>query len=275
MQGICHPGHQHHRRHHVRFAASLILLAGCCPTSSTRRSTRGCGCHDRTASRYRRIATMTTVDTVTTAESGVDAAFASRRTLVCAGSCATGPPWCRLCCSWSCSSAAMRCPRCCRTATPIWTSTRCSSRRRSTTGSARTQLGQDLLAQTLRGMQKSMLIGVCVAFISIDDRRDRRIDGRLLRRLARPRADVDRRSAAGGAELPSDRDRHPRTKQSGNIAVDDPAAVGIQLDDQLPHRAWYDDEPAGARIRHSRKVYGRGATRRSSCATSCRTWHRS
>lgn len=27
-------------------------------------------------------------------------------------------------------------------------------------------LGQDLLAQTLRGMQKSMLIGVCVALIS-------------------------------------------------------------------------------------------------------------
>ena len=27
-------------------------------------------------------------------------------------------------------------------------------------------LGQDLLAQTLRGMQKSMLIGICVAFIS-------------------------------------------------------------------------------------------------------------
>src|SRR5258707_9902125 len=29
-----------------------------------------------------------------------------------------------------------------------------------------TSSGQDLLAQTLRGMQKSMLIGVCVAFIS-------------------------------------------------------------------------------------------------------------
>jgi peptide/nickel transport system permease protein len=28
-------------------------------------------------------------------------------------------------------------------------------------------LGQDLLAQTLRGMQKSMLIGICVAFISM------------------------------------------------------------------------------------------------------------
>ena len=27
-------------------------------------------------------------------------------------------------------------------------------------------VGQDLLAQTLRGMQKSLLIGVCVAFIS-------------------------------------------------------------------------------------------------------------
>src|SRR6202000_1904306 len=27
-------------------------------------------------------------------------------------------------------------------------------------------IGQDLLAQTLRGMQKSMLIAVCVAFIS-------------------------------------------------------------------------------------------------------------
>ena len=56
-------------------------------------------------------------------------------------------------------------------------------------------LGQDLLAQTLRGMQKSMLIGVCVAFISTVDRRDSGLDRRLLRRLARPDADVGRRPA--------------------------------------------------------------------------------
>ena len=46
-------------------------------------------------------------------------------------------------------------------------------------------LGQDLLALTLRGMQKSMLIGVCVAFISTAHRGDGRFDRRLLRRLAR------------------------------------------------------------------------------------------
>ena len=56
-------------------------------------------------------------------------------------------------------------------------------------------LGQDLLAQTLRGMQKSMLIGVCVAVDLHRHRRHRRVDRRILRRLARPRADVGGRPA--------------------------------------------------------------------------------
>ena len=60
-------------------------------------------------------------------------------------------------------------------------------------------LGQDLLAQTLRGMQKSMLIGVCVAFISTVDRRHGGNDRRLLRRPARPRTDVDCRPYDRGA----------------------------------------------------------------------------
>ena len=69
--------------------------------------------------------------------------------------------------------------------------------------------GQDLLAQTLRGMQKSLLIGVCVAFISTAIAATVGADRRLLRRLARPRADVGRRPAAGRAEFPPDRHRHP------------------------------------------------------------------
>ncbi len=56
--------------------------------------------------------------------------------------------------------------RCCRTATPIWTTTRCSNRQAPTHWFGTTAIGQDLLALTLRGMQKSMLIGVFVAIIS-------------------------------------------------------------------------------------------------------------
>ncbi len=103
-------------------------------------------------------------------------------------------------------------------------------------------LGQDLLAQTLRGMQKSMLIGVCVAFISTLIAATVGNDRRLLRRPARPRRDVDCRPDARGAELPADHDR--RAAHQGRHHLDDRAAVRIQLDDQLPHRARHDDEPA-------------------------------
>ena len=70
-------------------------------------------------------------------------------------------------------------------------------------------LGQDLLAQTLRGMQKSMLIGVCVAFISTIIAATVGTDRRILQRVARPHVDVDGRPVVGGAELPSDLDRRP------------------------------------------------------------------
>ena len=49
-------------------------------------------------------------------------------------------------------------------------------------------LGQDLLALTLRGMQKSMLIGVCVALISTVIAATVGSIAGLLRRLARSRA---------------------------------------------------------------------------------------
>ena len=65
-------------------------------------------------------------------------------------------------------------------------------------------------------MQKSMLIGVCVAFIST-------IIAATVGAIAgyfggwRDRtADVDRRPAAGGAELHPDRDRHPAPRAVGD-----------------------------------------------------------
>ena len=67
-------------------------------------------------------------------------------------------------------------------------------------------LGQDLLAQTLRGMQKSMLIAVCVAVISTGIAATVGLHLGILRRLAGPRADVVRRPHAGGAGVPADHD---------------------------------------------------------------------
>ena len=110
-------------------------------------------------------------------------------------------------------------------------------------------LGQDLLAQTLRGMQKSMLIGVCVAFISTVIAATVGLDRRLLRRLARPHADVDRRPAAGRAELHPDHDRNAAPRAVRSRLLVDRAVLRVQLDDQLTHRARLDDEPARSRIR--------------------------
>ena len=72
----------------------------------------------------------------------------------------------RSCCLCCFSSVVTHCHRCCRTATPIWTTTRCSNRQAPTHWFGTNAIGQDLLALTLRGMQKSMLIGVFVAVIS-------------------------------------------------------------------------------------------------------------
>ena len=63
------------------------------------------------------------------------------------------------------SSAATPCRRCCRTATPTWIFA-LQQPPSADHWFGTNAFGQDLLAQTLRGMQKSMLIGVCVAFIS-------------------------------------------------------------------------------------------------------------
>ena len=108
-----------------------------------------------------------TTESASTAKSGLDAAeFASRRTLVFAGSCATGPPSWRWCC-WSLLFVG------CYALPPFlpYSYTDLDYLALQQPPSAdhwfgTNSLGQDLLAQTLRGMQKSMLIGVCVAFIS-------------------------------------------------------------------------------------------------------------
>ena len=143
------------------------------------------------------------------------------------------------------------------------------------TGSAPTAIGQDLLAQTLRGMQKSMLIGVCVAFIStiiaatvgaiagyFGGWRDRTLMWIVDLLLVVPSfiliAIVTPRLGLWRSRLLADR-----------------AALRVRLDDQLAHRARYDDEPAGARIRRGRKVHGRQQTGGSSSGTSCRMSRRS
>ncbi len=136
-------------------------------------------------------------------------------------------------------------------------------------------LGQDLLAQTLRGMQKSMLIGVCVAFIStiiaatvgtiagyFGGWRDRTLMWIVDLLLVVP-------------SFLSHRDRHIAQQAIGHGDLADRAAVRLRLDDQLPHRARDDDEPARTRIRCRRTIYGREQHCASSSGTSCRTWRRS
>ena len=141
--------------------------------------------------------------------------------------------------------------------TPTSTTTRCSSRRAPTHWFGTNALGQDLLALTLRGMQKSMLIGVCVALISttiaatvgavagyFGGWRDRALMWIVDLLLVVP-------------ELHPDRDRHPADQAVRHRRGTDRAAGRVRLDDQFPHGARYDDEPAGPRIRQGRKVYGR------------------
>ena len=135
-------------------------------------------------------------------------------------------------------------------------------------------LGQDLLAQTLRGMQKSMLIGVCVAFIStiiaatvgtiagyFGGWRDRTLMWIVDLLLVVP-------SFLLIAIVVT-------AQPIGHRVLADRAAVRLRLDDQLPHRARHDDEPARTRIRRRRTIYGREQLRGSSSGTSCRTWLRS
>ena len=72
------------------FAGVRSCWPACCQTSSTHCWTESAG----------DISQPVTTDSSTTAKSGVDvASFASRRTLVFDGSCATNPQWCRLPCS--------------------------------------------------------------------------------------------------------------------------------------------------------------------------------
>ena len=105
-------------------------------------------------------------------------------------------------------------------------------------------LGQDLLAQILRGMQKSMLIGVCVAVIStgiaatvgsiagyFGGWRDRALMWLVDLLLVVP-------SFILIAIVT------PRTKSSANILMLVSAARRIRLDDQLAHGARHDHESA-------------------------------
>ena len=182
------------------FSGATILLAGLAVRRHLRRArSEGAGL----------MTEPVTTESATTAKAGVDAQRSRRGARwCCAASCATSPRWCRLVllvllfigcyalppllpyCYTDLDYTALQQPP----TTDHWFGTNA--------------LGQDLLAQTLRGMQKSMLIGVCVAFIST-------IIAATVGSIAgyfggwRDRsADVARRPAVGGAQLHPDRDRH-------------------------------------------------------------------
>ena len=117
-------------------------------------------------------------------------------------------------------------------------------------------LGQDLLARTLRGMQKSMLIGFCVALISTSVAATVGSVAGYFGGWRDRSADVAGGPAAGGAELPADRHRHPAHQTVEQHSVAHRAARGVRLDGQLADGARLDDEPARTRIRPCGKVYG-------------------
>jgi hypothetical protein len=89
-------------------------------------------------------------------------------------------------------------------------------------------MGQDLLAQILRGMH----------------RRHRRVHRGLLRGLAGPGADVAGRPAVGGAQLHPHRDRHTANQELVQHPAAGAAAGRLRLDDQLAHGPRHDHEPA-------------------------------
>ena len=88
----------------------------------------------------------------------------------CAGSGATGRRWRRSsssrCCSSRRSSARRSTRRSPAGTTAARTSPRSCSRRRPSHWFGTTQIGGDVFAQTMRGLQKSLLIGLLVAVIS-------------------------------------------------------------------------------------------------------------
>ena len=113
-----------------------------------------------------------------------------------------------------------------------------------------TQGGRDMLALTLRGLRKSLLIGFLVAIISTSVRRHRRLLRRVLRRLVRADLAVGDRPAAGGAVIPADRaDQHRRPEGPLLLAAPGPAA-GLLLPGVVgTGRAVAVDVDQGARVR--------------------------
>jgi len=108
-----------------------------------------------------------TADTTTTAKSGVDVArFASRRTLVWRRFLRNKPAVVSLILLVVLFIACYALPRVLRYSYTDLDFYALQQPPNSDHWFGTNALGQDLLAQTLRGMQKSMLIGVCVAFIS-------------------------------------------------------------------------------------------------------------
>ena len=136
-------------------------------------------------------------------------------------------------------------------------------------------LGQDLLAQTLRGMQKSMLIGVCVAIISTGIAATVGAISGYFGGWTRPGTDVVRRSDAGGAVLSPDHVLTPSQPSSPATSCCWCCCWRASAGWSLADGPRSDPGAEGTRIRPRGKVYGRLEIGRSSPITSCRTCHRS
>ena len=244
---------------------------GCCPTSSTPRSTRGCGCPDDGA---RAISSHQSSrpepdgqDASRLDETRVRLALERR---AARASCAAARRWPALVVLVLLFAAGVR--RAATSASGSYTDLDFNAflqppvARR--TGSAPTQTGNDLFALTLRGMQKSLLIGLSwrssrpalAAMVGafagyFGGWRDRAlmwiVDLLLVLPVVPdhrdPVADVPRQDVAGLRR----------------------AARRVPLDDQRADRARHDDDPARARVRRWPRATWACATGGSSSATSC------
>ena len=117
------------------------------------------------------------------------------------------------------------------------------------------QIGDDVFAQTMRGLQKSLIIGLVAGLLGTTIAATVGVAGRLLRRLDRPGHELAHRPAAGDPELPDHRDALAALP-GPDLADLHPAARGVQLDDHRADRARHDRVAGEPRVREGRALHG-------------------
>ena len=188
----------------------------------------------------------------------------------CAGgaSCATSPPWSvRAILLLLFVAAVSRCRRCCPTTTSDLDYTALLKPPSPEHPFGTNQIGQDVLAQTLRGLQKSLIIGVCVAMFTTFIAATGRCAGRVCSAAGPTGSSCGWSTCCSWCRVSSSSRCSARgLKDSGSIVLLIVLLSRVRLDDHRPDRARDDAEPAGARIRPRR--HGIWARRRTAIITT-------